>query len=126
MKKKYVEPVMIVEDFTVSEMVAANCDVTETDIALVQQMGCYAGTEPVFRTYEEKQAYVLFSDLYEGKINYNGDKWITPDDSCFTAEYRNKSDGGTICCFDPYGENTTFGHNSGFECSSDSSVLQNS
>ena len=126
MKKTYMEPQMIVEDFTVSEMIAANCNVTEHDITLVQQMGCYAGTEPVFDTYEKKQAYVLFSDLYEGKINYNGDEWITPDDSCFTQEYRNKSGGGTICCFDPYGTDSTFGHNSGFECNEDSSILQNS
>ena len=119
---------MVVEDFTVSEMVAANCDVTETDIALVQQMSCYVGTEPVFDTYEKKQAYVLFSDLYIGeKYDFSGDgKVIDAEDNCFTQAYHDASAGANICVNWPYEKDVTFGHGTPFTCTGDSSLVQNS
>lgn len=36
MRKKYIEPEILVEDFSVSEMIAANCEVPVNELTVVQ------------------------------------------------------------------------------------------
>lgn len=120
-KRKYVEPVLLAEDFTVSEMVAANCELQESDITVVQQMshtGC-AGT------YDDTWldvAYGRFSDLYEGNRDVDGNGTL---DACFTAAYAGISPGSDVCSFRPFDQGIYFGLGI-WSCSGDSSLVQNS
>lgn len=123
MKKEFKEPVLLVEDFTMSEMVARNCGITPGHITVVQQMshkGCYTGDEDKF-TYEQQQIYSnSISELYEGRYDLDNNALTT--ENCFTKAYYEAS-GQTkgVCSTQP---TQLFGH--GIECTEDTTLLQNS
>ena len=121
MKKKYVEPVLLAEDFTVSEMVAANCELQESDITVVQQMS-HTGCAGYYEDWRVTDAYGKFSDLYDGDKDVDGNG--TPD-ACFTAAYAGISPGSDICSFRPFDQGINFGLGI-WDCSGDSSLVQNS
>ena len=145
MKKMYVEPRMVVEDFTVSEMVAAKCQFDIHNMfsqqlswntpacAKAQQQALDNGTYDI---------YALVSTAYENGIDldnadkdgnaYLNDGTTNGDGYCFTPSYQNVSD-SNICEKDA--SNMTFlgydhsGYNTPIPaCSADagSNPLQNS
>lgn len=121
MKKIYIEPELRAEDFTVSEMIAANCEIVESDITVVQYMS-HTGCKADYGDWEVTDAYARFSDMYDGSkdLDFNG-----TNDFCFTKAYANKSPGENICSFQPFEEGIFFGHGV-WDCSGDSSLVQNS
>lgn len=112
MKKNYESPKLIVEDFTVSEMVA-KCDMTiETGFA--SQNACFGGNEQRFKVNPlpndtrnmEYYEWRTVSDAWEG--NYNVDNnihtgstngMIKGADYCFASKWA----GGNTCSFDASG-----------------------
>ena len=131
MKKKYIEPQMIVEDFTVSEMVAADCVIPEAELKVVSQMshnGCDDGTEPKYWVNGEVwgkrngkgDVYANFSDIYND-YDLNPNNGLDP---AFTRVYANKSPGSGVCSFVPSEHGVTFGF--GMTCNDDVSALQKS
>ena len=140
MKKKYVEPVMVVEDFTVSEMVAANCKYTPENIGLVQQMSkfqpaCGSGYYP--DDPQKGQDYMMFSELFNAEYDLDGNPMNGPE-NVFTSAFhewandpKNTSEGNVAsnCSFDPFEKGITFGHNTAYVClddDADAELLQNS
>ena len=138
MKKTYIEPMMIVEDFEINDSIAAeNCKYTPTNIGLVQQMtgdpkykACAEGDDGDFPL-----DYSEFSNLYESQYDVNGNQSLNYDDGCFTADYNSRNPGN--CLIDPFKvEGLTFGYDnagSGAVCrqydagsGGDTSLLQNS
>lgn len=128
MKKTYMEPQMIVEDFTVSEMIAADCVLPERELLIVEQMshkGCDDGTEPkywvdgkVWGQHNGKgTAYAYFSDIFGGSKDVTGDG---VNDFVFTTSYQ----GPGVCEYDPIAKGQTFGY--GYTCNDDVSALQKS
>ena len=126
MKKKYVSPMMAVEDFTMSEMVAKNCQLVPSELTIVQQANlhepCATGAE---MSPEDGTAYSLFSDLYEGGHDFDGNGHTM--EYCFTDGYNQHSNKNpNVCSYDPVKNGINFGHNSGYDCSNDSTLIQNS
>ena len=125
MKKKYVEPVMIVDDFTVSETIA-KCQFTyeTTFSAQMKHSGnqsCHNGTEDRFfddpadtqvgppwdRKDLEYYHWNLINQAFEGNVDVNGDGNL--EGRCFTSAFAQKY--GTGVCQDLSAENMTFTKN---------------
>lgn len=138
MKKKYVEPVMVVEDFTVSEMVAKNCGLIESELNITTQWSspeqsanpCHGG----FSDPKKDQAYNAFSVLFDEDFdlgvdqNNDGDKY---NDTCFTQAIIDRTKNAShithdICKYIPTETFNATTASQGFSCSSDSQLLQNS
>ena len=140
MKKKYMEPQMVVEDFTVSEMIAADCVIPTGELKVVTQMshdaggGCDSGREPKYWVdgiVDGKHnglgtVYAFLSDLYDwdkdgnDRIDINQDGQFNQNDACFTTQYQ----GPGVCRYDPIKEGDTFGY--GYVCNDSTSALQKS
>lgn len=133
MKKKYIEPMMIVEDFTVSEMVAKNCKVIENDLKIVTQLsGSNGPCDGYLEDPEKQQYYPLFSDLFGSDLDPNSDDsdtkdGITGNDFYFSPSVMDnyKGHGSTDMCTIMTDAlfNADF---QGFTCTSDTTLLQNS
>ena len=126
---------MIVEDFTVSEMVAADCVLLLSEVTVTTQIGlpkCDSGHEGKYykdgkdHFYDypgwEKQndkghLYALFSDLFEGNHDVTGDG---VNDFVFTTAHQ----GPGVCEYDPIADNKTFGYV--YTCNDDTSAIQKS
>lgn len=132
MKKKYIEPIMVVEDFTVSEMIAATCQADVTLVNFSSQMSepgnPFTCTMPDWTEKEAWEVQSLVNNMYEspGIGDRDGNGLV---DTFFTNAYHSHSSNSEICTFDPIAA----GHNfdvaetgSSFICSSDSTVLVNS
>ena len=140
MKKMYTEPQMIVEDFTVSEMVAADCVIPESELLVVSYMshtGCDRGDEidkgyrydtgkkdifgnPIYADTGKAEVYANFSDRYN-------DYDLDPNnglDPAFTRAYALKSKDKGVCSFIPTEHGVTFGF--GLVCNDDTSAIQKS
>ena len=61
MRKQYIEPELLVEDFTVSEMIAANCELLVNELTVVQQMS-HTGCEGYYDDWQVTDAYAKLSD----------------------------------------------------------------
>lgn len=131
MKKTYMEPVMIVEDFTVSEMIAADCAIPEAELKVVSQMshvGCDDGTEPKYwvdgivggKANGKGTAYAFFSDRFREGTDLNHNGYGDVGEETFTAAYRSPG----VCTYDPMEHGITFGY--GYVCNDDVSALQKS
>lgn len=144
MKKTYMEPQMIVEDFTVSEMIAKSCRAPSGEIGLIQQMTqfqptCPSGAEPGW-SKEMGTAYADLCDLYEGMydVDHNpntgtgttGSAPYRGGEHCFTeAYYKHSGSFDAICSF--HDESINFivqssPNNSSALCSDDEGILFNS
>ncbi len=121
MRKQYIEPELLVEDFTVSEMIAANCELLVNELTVVQQMS-HTGCEGYYDDWQVTDAYAKLSDYYDGEKDVDGNG--TPD-ACFTSAYADRSPGSDICSFVPYEHGINFG-GSVWDCTGDSSLIQNS
>ena len=149
MKKKYVEPKMIVEDFTVSEMVAADCKLSQTQITFVKQMNgiegyaCNNGKEKYFKDDPSGMRgsyYDNLCGLFDGNFDMDHDGAIETSpfpnmgnktsDMVFTPEFRKASAGHSgvarsTCDID--GSGMTFDNQIvAIQCTTDTSLLQNS
>lgn len=136
MKKQYVEPKMIVEDFAVSEMVAANCTVTPVDITVVSEMS--SATPPCKGLQEyvgtpQYDVYFMLDDAYHGEFDadrdghhQSKDGTYDKDDVVFTSAYREASKNSDICLTDPFEKGFTFVENFMDGCKSSDSPLINS
>ena len=136
MKKKYVEPVMVVEDFTVSEMVAKNCGLIENELKITVQWSVQ-GDNPCDGNFlpdaKKDQAYnafsVLFDEDFDLGADQNGDGNLY-NDTCFTKAIIQRTQNIShidhdICKYIPTETfNSTVAGK--FDCSSDSQLLQNS
>lgn len=136
MKKTYIEPMMIVEDFTVSEMVAKNCGLIENELKITVQWSVQ-GPNPCDGNFlpdaEKDQAYNAFSVLFDEDFdlgvdqNGDGDKY---NDTCFTQAIIERTKDKShinhdICKYIPTETfNSTVAHQ--FSCSDDSMLIQNS
>lgn len=112
MKKKYVEPQMIVEDFKISEMVARNCTLTPEDVNVVSQMS--TATPPCkglqeFIGTDKYDIYFQLDNAYDGEFDLDADGHGTffdgtydADDYAFTDAYKKASNKSTICNTDPF------------------------
>ena len=131
MKKTYMEPVMIVEDFSVSEMIAADCAIPEAELKVVSQMshvGCDNGREPKYwvdgivdgKHNGKGTAYAFFSDRFLEGTDLNGNGYGDVGEETFTAAYRSPG----VCTYDPMEHGITFGF--GYTCNDDVSALQKS
>ena len=141
MKKAYIEPVMIVEDFTVSEMVAANCGIIVNKLNVVtytnNSMPCDNGTEDYWsqqlpgapKGVTRGTVYANFTDLYDGTTDFIADNNSSDVDYLFTKAYHIKSENSAeICSTDPLEFGVTFGNVGPLQhdCNSDTALLQNS
>ena len=134
MKKKYMEPQMIVEDFSVSEMIAADCVIPESELKVVSQMshdaggGCDSGREPKYwvngivdgKHNGKGTVYAFFSDRYDNGTDLNHNGSFEAGEETFTAAYRSPG----VCTYDPMEHGITFGY--GYACNDDVSALQKS
>ena len=107
MKKRYVKPELMAEDFSVSEMVAANCGIAAGD-----EWGPNSS---------KGNAYAIFSDLYEGEKDVDGNP-LNGYEFCFTKAYADQSGTDYICSYIPAQK---FG-NGFWDCTDDSTLIQNS
>lgn len=146
MKKKYMEPMMIVEDFTISDAIAAkSCKYTPHTIKLISYMTSFrpACADVNWGDNQESRDYDLFSNLYDGEFNTDGDSKDgypyfgnqgDKDDMLFTSDFAAVTEGHCYTDpFDPKHAGLVFGQNiSGDSCimdtgsSGDTSLLQNS
>lgn len=137
MKKKYMEPQMVVENFRVDEMIAANCILMESDVLIVQQVtdhwnyGKACASDAHF-TGAKAEAYTKLGNLFDDGFDHDG-KPETTNQYPFTSDYHEYSQTAhiqsqSICNVDPFDADSsvTFGMGTGFECSADSSVIINS
>ena len=144
MKKVYTEPQMIVEDFTVSEMIAADCKLAETQVTFVMQMNgygkiCSDGTESYFTddpTGMRGAAYATLTGVYygnfdtdhDGTIEGGGDGVHPTSDLTFNPAWRQKviEESGVDSACHVDGSKLTFDDAAGIQCTTDTSLLQNS
>ena len=149
MKKKYVEPAMIVEDFTFSEMVAADCKLAETQVTFVKQMNsiegyaCNTGEEQYFKDDKSGirgSSYDKLCGLFDGNFDMDHDdaletspfpgKGNNTSDMVFTPAFRKAAAGHSgvaksTCDID--GSGLTFDAQIvDIQCTTDTSLLQNS
>ncbi len=138
MKKTYAEPRMIVEDFSLSDAIAAkSCKYTENTILLTTQMAMHPEYGQCAKinemTGQEALDYQNFSQLYDGSFDVNNNStWGDKGDLMFTALYRASNPGN--CLVDPFKQNVVFGQNNAgspclqpdWESGNDTSLLQNS
>ena len=134
MKKKYVEPVIIVEDFTLSDAIAAkNCKYTPYSNILVQQMSKFRPACADGNNDADTREFMEFSYLYSAEYDIDGDKnYYEESEKCFTTDFAQHSPGN--CHMDPFVEEIAFGKDvAGNPCiqygdpsSGDTSLLQNS
>lgn len=131
MKKEYIEPTIVVEDFAVSEMIAADCAIPEKELLVVEQMshkGCDNGREPKYwvdgkvdgKHNGKGTAYAFFSDRFREGTDLNGNGYGDVGEETFTAAYRSPG----VCAYDPTEHGVTFGY--GYVCNDDVSALQKS
>ena len=150
MKKTYIEPMMIVEDFTVSEMIAADCKLSETQVTFVKQMNgiegyaCNTGDEPYFDggavKGQRSADYDTLCGLFDGNFDMDHDgaietspfpnKGNNTSDMVFTPGFRAAAAGNSkvpesTCDID--GSGLTFDMQIvDIQCTTDTSLLQNS
>ena len=149
MKKKYMEPQMIVEDFTVSEMVAADCKLAQTQVTFVKQMNsiegyaCNTGNEKYFKDDPSGMRgaeYDKICGLFDGNFDMDHDGAIetspfpnmgnNTSDTVFTPGFRlhsgqNSHVPESVCDID--GSGLTFDTQiADIQCTTDTSLLQNS
>lgn len=149
MKKTYIEPMMIVEDFTVSEMVAADCKLSTTQITFVKQMNsikgyaCNTGNEKYFKddtSGVRGSHYDTLCGLFDGNFDMDHDGVIETSpfpnmgndtsDMVFTPKFRLAAAGNSkvpesTCDID--GSDMTFDMQLvDIQCTTDTSLLQNS
>ena len=145
MKKRYEKPEMMVEDFTVSEMVAADCKLVQTQVTFVYQMNgygkiCSDGQEDYFKGGElgmRGAAYAELCSIYDGAYDMDRDNDVEygdvrnngTSDMVFTPAWRSKvvsiSKKDSACHVD--GSGMTFDSTIvDIQCTTDSSLLQNS
>ena len=137
MKKKYVEPMIVVEDFSLSDAIAIrNCKYTPNNIGLIQQMSAAvdACRDPS-NNQSANADYSEFSNIYNGNydLDQDGNFYELKDDMGFTKDYAKDNVGN--CGVDPFEiENLSFGKDvAGRMCKQyidgiggDSVLLQNS
>lgn len=104
MKKEYKEPVMVVEDFTVSEMVAGNCAIDVNKLHFCSEAdttsGCENGLEPwldAIKCPEANEAFLALSSMYHG-CNLDGDP-NTQEYPFTEAHYKKSNNNAYICSF---------------------------
>lgn len=117
MKREYKEPMLLIEDFKMSEMIAKDCEVVSSEIKIVQQV---SEDYPSCSASEGESWYPNISDAFDGSLNLDND-WSTTE-YCFTGKYAGESAGShEICNFDPFEHGITFGGS--LNCTPDQSVL---
>ena len=115
MKKKYVEPVMIVEDFSMNETIAANSkclfDVNQmfTGEMTAASAPCKEASDKAANDIALGRAYEIIGKAYDGDLDldnkdHDNDMLTGLDEKCFTEGY--KTSGAGVCVID--GGNMTF------------------